>query len=42
MREVPYSCCACLRELDQRVLETTMGQDTGVLPVNRGSARSTV
>ena len=37
-----YVCRACLYELDQRVLETNIRQDTGVLPMNRGPAHSRV
>ncbi|HEY8986564.1 MAG TPA: ATP-binding protein [Streptomyces sp.] len=34
------ACRACLYELDQRVLETSTRHDTGVSPMNGGSARS--
>ncbi|GEM_PF-4472280 len=32
-----YACRACLYQLDQRVLETNMREDAGVLPVHRTS-----
>ncbi|GAA2507314.1 hypothetical protein [Streptomyces gobitricini] len=35
MHAALYACRACLYELDQRVLETNMRQDTGALPMNR-------
>lgn len=37
-----YACRACLYELDQRVLETNIRQDTGTLPMNRGPVQSRV
>ncbi|MEU6351032.1 hypothetical protein ABZ896_17115 [Streptomyces sp. NPDC047072] len=35
-----YACRACLYELDQRVLEINMHQDTGARPSSRESIRS--
>ncbi|MFI6542960.1 hypothetical protein ACIBO9_06905 [Streptomyces prunicolor] len=37
-----YVCRACLYELDQRVLETNMREDTSVLPTSRRPAHSRV
>lgn len=37
-----YVCRACLYELDQRVLETNMREDTGVLATSRRPAHSRV
>ena len=42
MHAALYACRACLYELDQRVLETNMRHDVGVLSRNRGPARSSV
>ncbi|MFF5649842.1 hypothetical protein ACFY8N_15595 [Streptomyces collinus] len=42
MHAALHACRACLYELDQRVLETNMLHDMGVLRMNRGPARSSV
>lgn len=41
MHAALFACRACLYELDQRVLMTSMGKDTGTLPAPSGEQRRT-